>query len=68
MRLEFQNEAAKATPAICGTCVSVAAKIHEMDWANLAAEATFFYVVLQGIYLLWKWRQEIKERRSGIIV
>lgn len=59
-KIEFHSQTIKAAPAIVGTLSSVQAEAMHLDWAQMAAAATFFYVVLQGFYLLWKWNRERK--------
>lgn len=63
MKLDFQAESIKSAPAFGGVVTSIIAKAQHLDWATLAAQATFFYVILQGAYLLWKWN---RERKNGI--
>lgn len=64
MKLDFQAEALKAAPAVGGAATSIAAKAAGLDWSVLAAQATFFYVVIQALYLLWKWYSEAQERKN----
>lgn len=59
MRLEFQAETIKATPAIAGTILS------GLTLNEMVATATLIYVLVQIAYLIWKWRREIKDGKTS---
>lgn len=66
MKLDFQAEAMKAVPAVAGAGASKALEVaNHFDWSVGAAQATFFYIILQGLYLLWKWYSEAQERKKS---
>lgn len=60
MKLDFQAESIKATPAVIGTGVSGVASSFHLDWAQVAGAATVFYIALQAAYLIWKWVREVQ--------
>jgi hypothetical protein len=51
---DFMTEAAKGTPPVAVTAAAFAGW-GVTEWVALI---TGFYVVLQGAYLIWKWRRE----------
>lgn len=58
---EIQVAAAKVSPPILVAGASVSGW-GPADWMYAL---TAVYVVLQGAYLLWKWRREWKAKRDG---
>lgn len=52
---EFASEAAKGAPPVAVATGSIIGVI-DINW--ILAAATICYVILQGAYLLWKWRRE----------
>jgi uncharacterized membrane protein YfcA len=58
---EAQSAAAKLTPPAMVAGASVAGW-GPAEWMYVLTAA---YVVLQGAYLLWKWRREAKAKASG---
>lgn len=60
MKNEIQVETIKAVPAVGGTSATIYAHINDLNWETIAAQVTVIYVVLQILYLLWKWTKEYK--------
>lgn len=60
-RSEITTEVAKATPP---AVVVAANKIMGLDLPTLVAIATLLYLLIQTVYLIWKWRNESKDRSA----
>lgn len=59
MKQETIIEAARATPAIAGATAAT------VTLNDVVAIVTIIYVVLQAAYLVYKWRNDVKQRRAG---
>lgn len=57
MKVEIAQETLKASPPVT---VTAWAWINGLTLDKWVALATLTYIVLQAIYLLWKWVREIK--------
>ena len=55
MKVETQLETLRAVPAVAGTVFSA------ITLNELVAIATLIYVIIQTLYLLWKWHKELKK-------
>lgn len=72
MKHELTSQSLKAAPAVGGALTAtnekaqevVIAAANDMSAAEIAAWATTAYVILQALYLLWKWNNERKDRKS----
>jgi len=56
MKQETAVESFKAIPAVGGAIVAGITLNEAVMWATL------FYILLQGAYLIWKWRREAKKQ------
>jgi len=56
MKVEAQLESLKAAPAVAGTIFSA------ITLNEAVAIATLIYVVVQTLYLLWKWHKEATKK------
>jgi hypothetical protein len=55
LKHETTIETAKALPAVAGATLTL---------NECVALATFCYIILQSVYLIWKWRREAKKGKS----
>lgn len=59
MRHDVSIETAKAVPALIGATF---AGLTLNEWVAIA---TLLYIILQAVYLVWKWRKQIKEGKKN---
>lgn len=59
MKQETIIETARAVPAVVGATAAT------VTLNDVVAIVTIIYVLLQGAYLIYKWRRDIKEHRAA---
>jgi len=62
MSPDITTQAAKSAPPVL---VSLIAFIAEWSLNNVIGAVTLLYLLLQIGYLLWRWRNERKDRRAA---
>jgi len=62
MNPDITTQAAKSAPPVL---VSLIAFVAELSLNNVIGAVTLLYLLLQVAYLLWKWRNERKDRQAA---
>jgi len=62
MNPDITIQAAKSAPPVV---VSLIAFVADLSLNNVIGAVTLLYLLLQVGYLIWKWRNERKDRRAA---
>jgi len=62
MNPDITTQAAKSAPPVVVSLIAFAA---ELSLNNVIGAVTLLYLVLQVGYLIWKWRNERKDRQAA---